>query len=165
VGGEEEPRLLEADLLLELDRAHRGDGLEVAVERRDAHAGHPRGVLHAERLRVVVADPPDGARDVGEAAVGEAELADGGALIAGEEPPDDLPLGQRGQDRGVAGLVEQAEHADRGVDQLVGCVADGDARRRAAGGGRQVRGACAQEQLGDDGRAQDQPEAQRRVRG
>jgi Enoyl-(Acyl carrier protein) reductase len=27
VGGEEEPRLLEADLLLELDRARRGDGL------------------------------------------------------------------------------------------------------------------------------------------
>jgi hypothetical protein len=65
---------------LELDRAHRRDGLEVAVEGGHAHASQLRHVLHPEGLGVVVADPSHCLADMGKAAVGEADLADGGAF-------------------------------------------------------------------------------------
>jgi hypothetical protein len=42
---------------LELDRARRRDGLEVAAEGGHAHASQLRHVLHPEGLGVVVADP------------------------------------------------------------------------------------------------------------
>lgn len=48
-------RLLEPDLLLELQRAHRGDGLEMVVEARDAHSALTREFLDPQRLVVMVA--------------------------------------------------------------------------------------------------------------
>jgi hypothetical protein len=65
---------------LELDRAHRRDGLEVAAEGGHAHVSQLRHVLHPEGLGVVVADPSHCLADMGKAAVGEADLADGGAF-------------------------------------------------------------------------------------
>lgn len=52
VGGERQPDLLQPDPLLELDGAHRGDRLEVAVEGGDAHAGRACHVLDPEGLPV-----------------------------------------------------------------------------------------------------------------
>ena len=65
-GEQQQARFLQADLLLELDRAERGDGLEVAVERGRAHAAGASEVLDAKRLVVVLGDPPDRAADVGD---------------------------------------------------------------------------------------------------
>src|SRR3954453_18742120 len=54
---QEQAGLLQADLLLELDRAERRDGLEVAMERGGAHAALAGEILDAERARVVLGDP------------------------------------------------------------------------------------------------------------
>src|SRR5690606_7826648 len=81
---------LQPDALLELDRAHRGHGLEAAEERRHAHTGQGRAVLHTERLGVVLPDPADGARHVREAAVDQPELAHRCALLARDQVPEDL---------------------------------------------------------------------------
>jgi hypothetical protein len=43
---------------------------------------------------------------------------------------------QRGQHRGVGGMVEQSDHADGRVEQLVGRLADGDRRQRGITAGR-----------------------------
>jgi len=50
------------------------------VEGGHAHASQLRHVLHPEGLGVVVADPSHCPADMGKAAVGEADLADGGAF-------------------------------------------------------------------------------------
>ena len=65
---------------MELDRAHRRDGLEVAAEGGHAHASQLRHVLHPEELGVVGPDPAHCLADMGKAAIGEADLADGGAF-------------------------------------------------------------------------------------
>ena len=52
-GHQHQARLLEADLLLEIDRAEPGDSVEAAVEGRCAHAAGSRQFLDPERLAVV----------------------------------------------------------------------------------------------------------------
>src|SRR5205823_158092 len=47
---QEAPRLLEPELLLELQGAHRRDRLELVVKARDAHPHLPRQALDRERL-------------------------------------------------------------------------------------------------------------------
>src|SRR5215216_27727 len=48
---------LEPRVLLKLQRAHRGDCLELGVEPRDAHAKLTREAFDAQRLVVVASDP------------------------------------------------------------------------------------------------------------
>lgn len=71
-----------------------------------AHASQLRQLLHPEGLGVVVADPSHCLADAGKAAVGEADLADGGALPASDQPPQDLPLDKRCEDLNVAGPAD-----------------------------------------------------------
>src|SRR2546426_12815575 len=51
-GEQQQARLLETDLLLKLDRAQRGNGVEVAVERGRAHAAGAGEVFDAKRFVV-----------------------------------------------------------------------------------------------------------------
>jgi hypothetical protein len=74
VGGQQGPGFLGPDALLELQRAHRRDGAEVPVERGRAHPGEPGEVGDPHRCGVVVADPPDRRADMGQGAVGQADL-------------------------------------------------------------------------------------------
>src|SRR6266508_2298715 len=55
--------LLEPQLLLELQGAHRGERPEVVVEARDAHPEHARDVLDSQRLVEVFPEPLDGLGD------------------------------------------------------------------------------------------------------
>src|SRR4051794_375287 len=61
---EEAAGFLEAELLLELQGAHRRHRLEMVVESRDAHPELPRQPLDAQRLVEIPAQPFDGLRDV-----------------------------------------------------------------------------------------------------
>src|SRR5690606_25346064 len=54
------PRLLEAEQLLVLQGAVRGDSLEVLMEARRAHAGDGCGVFDGDRLAEARPDPADG---------------------------------------------------------------------------------------------------------
>jgi hypothetical protein len=54
---------LEPQLLLELQRAHRGEHPKVVVEVRDAHPELARDVLDSQRLVEVFAKPLDGLGD------------------------------------------------------------------------------------------------------
>ena len=58
--------LLEADLLLILDRAHRGYRAKMAVKGRNAHRRELRQFLDAQHLRIMSAKPPDGVSDLRE---------------------------------------------------------------------------------------------------
>jgi hypothetical protein len=57
------PCLLEPELFLELQGAHRRDRLEVVVKTRDAHPELPRQAVDPQRLVEVPAEPLDGFRD------------------------------------------------------------------------------------------------------
>ena len=102
------------------------------MERGGAHPAGAGEVLDAERLAVVLGDPADGPRDVGEAAVREADLAHALPVRPVEQPPEDLALDHRGEDVAVGRGVEQAHHADHGVEQLGGRAGDAEPRRRGA---------------------------------
>ncbi len=152
--GHHQPRRLQPDLLLELDRAHRRHRMEVPVERGDAHPGGTRQVLHPEGLGVVVPDPADRPGHVVQAAVGEAQLTDRLTLFPRHQQPEDLPLEQRDQHPAVARPVQQTQQADDGVDQLGRCLADRDPRPGRPTRPRQVARPGPQHQLRDDGRLQ-----------
>src|SRR5438034_1517417 len=116
---EEKPRLLKPHLLLELDRAQAGDRAKAPVERGGTDAARPCEFLNAEWLLVVVCDPADCLADVGHAAVDDAQLADTWSERALQQPPDDLALEHRCQDRPVAvWSVKQGQHADDRIQQL-----------------------------------------------
>lgn len=161
-GHEERAGLLEADAFLELQGAHGRHGAEVPVEGGGAHAGETGEVLDPQGLGVVVTDPVDGPADVGQAAVGQADLTDHGAVGAGEQPPEDLPLDHRGEHGGVRGVVEQPQQPHDGVEE-VGSGLTGRDRGWGGRGSGPAPGRCLQQQRGDGGRAQDQPHAQRGV--
>src|ERR1700733_2437109 len=125
---QQQSRRLQPDVLLELDRAHRRHRLEVPVEGRDAQPRKLCHLLDPERPCVVFPDPLGRPGDVAQAAVGKTELADGVTLVPGHQPPEDLPLDQRGQRSSVTRPAEQAEEPHDSVEQLVGYVADRDPR-------------------------------------
>ena len=97
VGPGEQPqaRLLQADELLELDRAHRRHRPEAAVEGRDAHPARAARSPTAKRSvwwsRIEPITPPMWVRLLS----ASAERADRRALLAGHEAPDDLALEHR----------------------------------------------------------------------
>jgi hypothetical protein len=66
---------------------------------------------------------------------------------------------QRGQHRGVGGMVEQSDHADGRVEQLVGRLADGDRRQGGVAAGRRSGGSLEQ-QGRDHRRPQDEAHGQ-----
>ncbi|MDT4852624.1 hypothetical protein FQZ97_868630 [compost metagenome] len=132
-------RLLQAQLLLVLQRAHRRHGLEVVVERRHAHVHRARHVFHAQRLRVVGAQRADGFRDALRVAVVQRDLAQPRALAVHQQAVHDLALDERRHDRNVFGRVEQPQQAQHGLQHRHGDAVDVHAARgRRVGLGRQL---------------------------
>ena len=136
VGEESRPCLAQADLLLVLDRRHRRDRAEVAVERRDAHRRELGELIDPQRLVVVDADPADRAGHVGEPAVGQPDLPHGPPLRTGDQPPQDLALDAGRERRRVVGGIEEGEQPAGRVEQRGRRVADGDPGRRGVRGAR-----------------------------
>jgi hypothetical protein len=91
----------------------------------------------------VLPDPADRARDVGEAAVGETDLTDEGALLPGDEAPEDLAFEAGAEHPEVVGVAEQAQQPDDRIEQLRVRVAD---REAGAGGRAGRRGRLEQQQ-------------------
>src|SRR5205807_3234508 len=79
-GEEPGPGFVQADLLLELDGCHRGEGPEVAVEGGDAHRRQRGEILDAQGLVVMAADLVNRAGQVCESAVGQPHLPHGWAV-------------------------------------------------------------------------------------
>ncbi|CPJ33807.1 Uncharacterised protein [Bordetella pertussis] len=150
-------RLVQAQLLLVLQRAERGDGLEMVMQRRHAHVDGRGQVFHAQRLRVVPAQPVDGARDLQRRALGARDVAQPPAHRTGQQAVVDFALDQRGQHRDVGRRVEQARQAQHGVEQGLG-----QARERQAAAQRLAgrRGAQLADQAGDAVRIQVERKAQ-----
>lgn len=97
-----------------LQRAHRGDLLEVLVDGRGAHLHRGGQFLHAQGLALVVADPVHRAGDAVHLAVGGGDLPQPGVLVDGDQVVVDLPLDQGRQlGLGMAGFASRMLHRDR----------------------------------------------------
>src|SRR3546814_2070055 len=93
------PRLLQAELLLVLQRTHRRDGLEVLVEGRDAHPRLRRQLGDGDRLLEVALQAADGAIDLLQPALAVGDLPEAHALIGADQAVEDLALHQRARKR------------------------------------------------------------------
>jgi alpha/beta hydrolase fold len=146
----EEPQscFLEANSLLVLNRAHLGHGAELLVERRDAHAAQLRQFLNLDRLEGVGTQVPDGAADVRQAAVPEADLAYGWPGGAGQHAPQDLAFKEGRENGGVRRPFDQREQSRYRVQHLRRRGVDRDARGRGSPDPGKARG-CLYEQFGD----------------
>jgi hypothetical protein len=155
LGQDQLARLLQADLLLVLQRAERGDRLEVAMQGRGAHPRLGGQLLDAERLVEVLGDPADGPLDLAHAAVGPGDLGQARPLVAQQHAVEDLALDQRGQHGGVARRIDQADHPHHRVQQRRIDLADRhgpDQRPGVLGQGRLA--AQLQQQVADHRRVQ-----------
>ena len=133
------------------------------MERGRAHAAGAGEVFDAKRLVVVLGDPTDRATDMGEAAVGQSDLAHALTQGAVDQPPEDLALDQRREDVAVARAVEQAHHANDGVEELGRGVGDaepaGAARGAARRGGAGRRASRTSDAMADGRRMRPNPRA------
>lgn len=100
-----------AMLLLELERGQGGRGLEVAVEARDAHVELRGEILDAQRLVESAAQHLDGPHDAMAFAAEADEVLQAEALLAPEQPVDDLPHGRWRQDPVVRRPLRQANES------------------------------------------------------
>ena len=83
-----------SQLLLILQRAHRGQRAEMMVQRGDSHVGDFREIFDAQRLGVVGADPGDGFGGA-VALISECcDRAETGALRSAKDAVNDLALNQ-----------------------------------------------------------------------
>jgi hypothetical protein len=111
------PGLLETELFLELQGAHRRDRLEVVVKARDAHPEIARQGVDPQRLVEVTAEPLDGFRDAVGGAAQERQVTEPVALVSHQQPVDDLPRDQRAQNPCFGGRAQEPHQADRGIQQ------------------------------------------------
>src|SRR5690606_41931541 len=82
---EHEPAcLVQTDLLLVLQRRHRGHRFEVMMQRRDAHVQRFRERLDSQRLRETCLDQADRARDTLHLTARAAELLQAIPQLAGQ---------------------------------------------------------------------------------
>jgi hypothetical protein len=115
---------LEPYLLLELQGAHRGDGLKVVVKARDAHAKLLGNVLNAKRLVERSTEPSDSPGDAVGVVALERNVTESVALLTFEEPVDDFPRDQ-GQEKGRFGRsVQEPDEPHHRVQQA--CVQRAD---------------------------------------
>lgn len=151
-------RFGEAQALLVLQRAHRGDGLELLVEGRPTHVRLRGEFVDADRCGELRLDVAEGLADPVGGAAGRRHLRDGRAVRAVEHAEVELAQHQRGEHGNVAWRVEQAGEAQHAVLHLAIEVADEKpARGVAAQAGRH---AGLRDEVGDlpgvgvDGQAQ-----------
>ena len=116
----EAPGLLEPELLLELQGAHRRDRLELVVKARDAHPHLPRQAVDPQRLVELPAQPLDGFRDAIGGAAQERQVTEPVSLFSHQQPVDDLPRDQRPHNPHFARRVQEPHEAHRGIQQV--CV-------------------------------------------
>ncbi len=118
--------LLQPQPLLELQGAHRRDGLEVVMEPRDAHAQLSREALDAQWLVEVSAESPDCSGDVRGVAPLDRQVTEPGSLLSSQESVDNFPRDQRQEDRRVGRGVQEPREPHDGVQQVPIQRADGD---------------------------------------
>ena len=110
--------LLQPQALLELQGAHRRDGLEVVMEPRDAHAQLVREALDAQWLVEVPAELPDCSGDVRGVAPLDRQVTEPATLLSSQEPVDNFPRDQRQEDRRVGRGVQEPREPHEGVQQV-----------------------------------------------
>jgi hypothetical protein len=109
--------LLEPQLLLELQGAHRGDRLEVVVEARYAHPELARDVLDAQRPVEIFAQPLQSSRDAVAVAAQGSDVMEPAALLSHKEPVYDLPRHQRREEARLGRGVQEPDETHHGVQQ------------------------------------------------
>src|SRR6266487_830660 len=87
--------LLQPQPLLELQGAHRRDGLEVVVEPRDAHSQLSRDILDAKWLVEVLTESLDRSGNVGCVATLKSKVTESATLLSHQESVDNFPRDQR----------------------------------------------------------------------
>ena len=117
-GDQEPPGLLEPDLLLELERRHPGDVLEPLVERRRAHPEVRGQVLHPDRLVEPAVEPADRLGHPVTLASEHGDVAEPLALVAHEEPVDDLADRERGEDGRLTRGLGRPDEPERGGQKV-----------------------------------------------
>jgi hypothetical protein len=110
--------LLKSQLLLELQGAHRGDGLEVMVEARNAHAQLVREVLDVQWLVEVLAQSGNGSGDFGGVPPQDRQVAEAVPLLSYEETIDDFPHNQWQQDRHFGRSIQDSDKTHGRVEQI-----------------------------------------------
>lgn len=116
-GRQQRAGVQQADLLLVLHRAQCRDGLEVAMEGRDAHGRAIGQIGHAQRQRVVAADVADGLVDACQRRIGHGDVAQHPAQRSLQHAVEDFPLVGGRQRRNIACMAHQAQHPDPGIEQ------------------------------------------------
>ena len=107
--------LLQPQPLLELQGAHRRDGLEVVMEPRDAHSQLARHLLDAQWLVEVLTESPDRSGDVRGVAPLDRQVTEAGSLLSSQEPVDNFPRDQRQENLRFSGGIQKAREAHEGV--------------------------------------------------
>ena len=110
--------LLEPQPLLELQGAHRRDGLEVVVETRDAHAQFSRDLLDAKWLVEVLTESLDRSGDVGGVAPQDRQVTEPATLLSHQEPVDNFPRDQRHEHPRFGRGIQEPDEPHYGVQQV-----------------------------------------------
>jgi hypothetical protein len=110
--------LLKSQPLLELQGAHRGDGLEVMVEARNAHPQLVREVLDVQWLVEVLAQSGNGSGDIGGVSPQDRQVAEAVPLLSYEETIDDFPRNQWQQDRHFGRSIQESDKTHGRVEQI-----------------------------------------------
>ncbi|VTZ61716.1 conserved hypothetical protein [Sinorhizobium medicae] len=127
------PCLLEAELLLVLQRAHRRDGLEMVMQRGNAHADAACEVFDAQRPGIMLFQPGDRTADLVRLALRCRHLSELGAVRPEQQPVKEFLFDQRQEHRNVVRSVEEPQQPKRRVLEI-GCkLAHRHAARRACG--------------------------------
>lgn len=151
-------RFLQTQRLLILQRAHRGQRLEVLVQRGLAHGHRGRQFVDGHRTLEVLVDPVNGAGDPMRLTALDRRVAQAAALVAAEQEIQDFLLDQRRQNRNVLRTFDQARQTQHGILQARRQDADAEAARRA--GDRRERGRHPVHQFGDFQRIEVERQAQ-----
>jgi len=118
--------LLQPQPLLELQGAHRRDGLEVVVEPRDAHAQFSRKFLDVKWLVEVLTESSDRSGDVGSVAPLKSKVTESTTLLSHQESVDNFPRDQRPEDRRFGRGIQESDEPHEGIQQVPIQWTDGD---------------------------------------
>ncbi len=113
----EPPGFLEPQLLLELQRAHRRNGLKVLVEDREAHPQFTREILNAQRLGEVVSEPIDGLGNAVGGTAQDSHLPEPPTLCTPHQPVHNLAHDERGEKARIGGGLHQPDEPHHRVQQ------------------------------------------------
>lgn len=110
-------RILQPQQFLVLHRRHRGDRLEMVVQRRRTHVDVRGQFIDAQLLRKMLPDPADRAPDAVGLAFRRGHMAQPRAVGAGQQVIGDFLADQRRQHRNRGWRIEQAQQPQTTVEQ------------------------------------------------